>query len=286
MGKNNEYVEDNAMPQETFKSWIFCCQGEWGIDASKNLSLMEDFINGIYEEWGTWPGPKLITFCEYAVTGVHPAKMNELAQEITGPSTVRLSKLAKDTGFYICNGSMIERDSAGLHNTSLIIDPSGDIVHKYSKTHPADVLEPGLIPGQEFTVTFLSGIGRVGTMICYDGTFPETPRALAFNGAEIILWNSMYFYPFKEQNRAQAISHAWANNCYIAMCCGTGRLGGLGLIGNSMIVDPRGIVTAEVGNTTTIVWDTVDTSVKQPNSPFEVMAGLGHQYPTYASSYK
>nr|WP_285803295.1 carbon-nitrogen hydrolase family protein [Streptomyces sp. RKAG290] len=42
-------------------------------------------------------------------------------------------------------------------------------------------------PGHEFTVFDIPRVGRVGLAICYDGSFPETVRQLAWLGAEIVI---------------------------------------------------------------------------------------------------
>ena len=39
-------------------------------------------------------------------------------------------------------------------------------------------------------------IGKLGTLICMDGNFPENARALALNGAEIIIRPTAYPEPF------------------------------------------------------------------------------------------
>ncbi|WP_433662274.1 nitrilase-related carbon-nitrogen hydrolase [Nocardia sp. CA-128927] len=59
-------------------------------------------------------------------------------------------------------------------------------------------------------------IGRIGTIVCMDGSFPETARGLAMNGAEII-YRPSYPEPsvgsglWEVQNRARALD----NNCYV-----------------------------------------------------------------------
>ena len=59
-------------------------------------------------------------------------------------------------------------------------------------------------------------IGRIGTIVCYEGSFPETARALAMNGAEVI-YRCSYAEPWvgrgawEIQNRARALD----NTCYV-----------------------------------------------------------------------
>lgn len=48
----------------------------------------------------------------------------------------------------------------------------------------------GVTPGDGYPV-FALDVGRIGYMICYDAHFPEMPRALALNGAEVIAFSNM-----------------------------------------------------------------------------------------------
>jgi formamidase len=251
---------------------------------------MEMFVNNISADWGNLVN--LVTFCEYAVSGFNPALLEEMAQPIPGPATERLAALAKKTGYYICNGSMIERAEDGLYNTSLIFGPDGEIVHRYSKACPWLPAE-NVKEGREFPVTDIPGVGKVGVMICYDGYFPEVARALAFNGAEIILWNSAGFHPLKALTTAVAQARAVENGCYVVLAAGSGIFLGLGLHGNSMFVDPNGVVISECGETETIMMDVVDAeTVKTVRAEgtkgiFNVLADLSrlaHDFPQYKSA--
>src|SRR5207244_6647749 len=59
-------------------------------------------------------------------------------------------------------------------------------------------------------------IGRLGCVICMEGSFPETARGLAMNGAEV-LYRPAYPEPYvanglwEIQNRARALD----NTCYL-----------------------------------------------------------------------
>lgn len=271
---------------------IAVVQEKWTTDTEQNLSIMENSVRGIKSEWND--AIQLITFSEYAVTGFDPATVESATETIPGPATERLGKLARETGYYICNGSMLYRTEKGeLRNASVILDPDGNIIHHYDKTHPwcAPVGGECVTPGSEFPVTDIPGLGRVGTMICYDGYFPEVARSLAYNGAEIILWNSMGFHPLRELSRAIAQTRALENSCYVVLGAGSGIHVGIGLHGNSMVVDPDGVVTSEVGETATILIDLIDVrNVAQTREegtkglllPWTHLKTFGHAYPSAA----
>jgi Carbon-nitrogen hydrolase len=114
---------------------------------------MESLVTNLHREWGD--RVNLLTFCEYAVTGFDPQRLREAAETVPGPATERLARLARNTGYYICNGSMLERDGTDLFNTAIIFSPEGEIVHRYRKTHPwcPPVGGEDICFGREFPVT-------------------------------------------------------------------------------------------------------------------------------------
>lgn len=89
--------------------------------------------------------------------------------------------------------SFYERDGNRLFNSVAVIDADGEVLGVYRKTHiPDDHYYQEkfyFIPGDTGFVTFKTKYATVGVGICWDQWFPETARALALNGAELI------FYP-------------------------------------------------------------------------------------------
>jgi formamidase len=223
------------------RTMIAACQGDWTTDVGQNLKRMERFLEGIQKEWG--PAVKLASFTEYAVQGFDPTQARQVAETVPGKSADRLCNAAAKYGMWVCSGSMAERRGDRIYNTSLLISPQGKIEMKYEKTHPWCApcgSENMITPGSEFPVCEVPGIGKVGIMICYDGFFPEVARALAFNGADLILWPTMSFHPLVEMTRVAAQARALESGCYVMATMGTGQHVGIGLMGHSMIVTPAG----------------------------------------------
>ena len=108
------------------------------------------------------------------------------------PSVKAMAKLAKQFGVAIPT-SFFERDGHHHYNSLAMIGPSGDIMGVYRKSHIPD--GPGyeekyyFRPGNSgFKVWDVFG-ARIGIGICWDQWYPETARAMALMGAE------MLFYP-------------------------------------------------------------------------------------------
>jgi predicted amidohydrolase len=96
-----------------------------------------------------------------------------------------------------------------VYNTSVLINRSGDLVGKYHKLSlPREEIDGGVTPGDSLPV-FNTDFGRIGMMICWDVTFPETARALAREGAEII------FLPIWGGNLTLTKARAIENQVYV-----------------------------------------------------------------------
>lgn len=111
----------------------------------------------------------------------------EVAEPVPGgPTTKALGDVAKARNAYIVAG-IYEREGNAVYNTAVLIDRKGEVAGKYRKVYlPREEMERGLTPGSHFPV-FETDFGTVGVMICYDVFFAEPARALANQGASMIL---------------------------------------------------------------------------------------------------
>jgi N-carbamoylputrescine amidase len=108
------------------------------------------------------------------------------------PSVRAMAKLAKQLKVAIPT-SFFERDGPHHYNSLAMIDPDGEIMGVYRKSHIPD--GPGyeekyyFRPGNTgFKVWDVCGT-RIGIGICWDQWYPECARAMALMGAELL------FYP-------------------------------------------------------------------------------------------
>jgi predicted amidohydrolase len=108
------------------------------------------------------------------------------SEAVPGPSTEFLGEVARENGIYIVAGILEKLGEVG-YNTAVLIDREGKLAGKYRKISlPREEIDGGVTPGDSLPV-FDTDFGRVGMMICWDVTFPETARKLSTQGAEIIL---------------------------------------------------------------------------------------------------
>ncbi len=110
----------------------------------------------------------------------------EVAESIPGPATEKLAGLARKHAAWVAAG-IYERDGNAIYNTAVLLDREGRVAGKYRKVYlPREEIERGLTPGRSYPV-FRTDFGTVGMMICYDVFFPDPARALAAQGADVIL---------------------------------------------------------------------------------------------------
>ena len=82
---------------------------------------------------------------------------------------------------------LIEADGSALYATTFLVGPDGKSLGRYRKSHLTAEERAWATAGDELPV-FSTRFGRLGVMAGFDALFPETSRALAIDGADIILW--------------------------------------------------------------------------------------------------
>src|SRR5580692_10579959 len=117
----------------------------------------------------------------------------DTAESIPGPSTERLSAIAKEEKVVVI-ASLFERRAPGLyHNTAAILETDGSIKGIYRKMHiPDDPLyyeKFYFTPGDLGFKAMKTTQGDIGTLVCWDQWYPEAARETALRGANTL------FYP-------------------------------------------------------------------------------------------
>jgi deaminated glutathione amidase len=181
------------------------------------------------------------------------------AEPLDGPFVTALRTKAKELVITLLLGSFGERiaGSARVHNTSLLIGPTGEILSLYRKIHlfDADTADgaryresEAVEPGGD-VVSCETPLGIFGQSICYDLRFPELYRALSKRGCDVLFVPSAFTVPTGRAHweillRARAIE----NLAYVVAPAQVGDHGNTRRSwGHSLIVDPWGTVLADAG---------------------------------------
>ena len=116
----------------------------------------------------------------------------DLAEPIPGPSTGFYGELARQFGVVIVT-SLFEKRAPGLyHNTAVVIEKDGTIAGKYRKMHipddPAYYEKFYFTPGDMGFQPIKTSLATLGVLVCWDQWYPEAARAMALNGAELLIY--------------------------------------------------------------------------------------------------
>ncbi len=219
-----------------------------GPQVSANLSEAERLI-----EIAAAQGAKLIALPEYfAIMGLKDTdKVKVREKEGSGQIQRFLAKMAKKHQVWLIGGSIpLETDNPKkVRNTCLVFDSTGKQVARYDKIHLFNLdlgnehyHEDDTIEAGDKVVVLDTPFGKIGLSICYDLRFPELYRAMG--EVDLIVVPAAFTDTTGKAHwetlvRARAIE----NLCYVlAPAQGGYHLSGRETHGNSMIVDPWGVV--------------------------------------------
>jgi predicted amidohydrolase len=176
------------------------------------------------------------------------------ALAVDGPEIARLVALAGD--MVVCAG-YCEADG-DLRYNSVVCVGGGRVLGNHRKVHQPLRENTSYASGDSFTA-FDTPVGRVGLLICYDKAFPESARALALDGAEIIVcvsaWpgsrtgapedlaEDRWTRRFDLFDRARALE----NQVVWLSANQSGTFGTLRFVSSAKVVDPGGDVVATTG---------------------------------------
>ena len=160
---------------------------------------------------------------------------------------------------------VIERLGDESFITSVILAPDRRIVLKYQKQIPFAGQRVWASPGRAGNPVAQLPFGRVGIYICADGLVPETARALALQGAHLLL-NTLHSGGSDETN-LHVPARAVENRVWVASAnkVGPRELGAVGsYCGGSQIVSPTGEIAARADNhSDAVVWADVDLAMAE-----------------------
>src|SRR5947199_3654150 len=190
----------------------------------------------------------------------------DLAEPVPGPTTDKLSVLARQLRIVLI-ASVFERRAAGVyHNTAVVFDADGTLRGRYRKMHiPDDPLyyeKFYFTPGDLGFQAFDTAAGRVGTLVCWDQWYPEGARLTALQGAHVLFYpTAIGWHPAEKAEFGEAQHDAWrtiqrshaiANGIFVAAVNRVGFEGpaerGLEFWGASFVSDPFGRVLAEASH--------------------------------------
>jgi len=219
-----------------------------GPNVSSNLTEAERLIAIAVEQ-----GAKLVVlpeyFCMMGAKDIEKVSIRETLGD--GPIQRFLSKMAREFEVWIIGGTvpLTSNYPNKVRNSCLVYNDKGEQVARYDKIHlfgldlgTEHYHEENTIESGDSIVVVDTPFGKVGLSICYDLRFPELYRAMG--EVDIIVLPSAFTETTGKAHWESLIrARAIENLCYvIASAQGGYHLSGRETHGNSMIVDPWGVV--------------------------------------------
>ncbi|GLW06731.1 apolipoprotein N-acyltransferase [Microtetraspora sp. NBRC 13810] len=201
------------------------------------------------------------------------------------PLLKRISALAAE--MVVCVGYC---EAAGAERYNAAVCLSGDgVLGRHRKVHLPAGETAAYAAGDRFDA-FDTPAGRVGMLIDYDKTFPESARSLALDGAQIVACLSAW--PTSITNRAPTLAQdrqsrlfdlydrarAAENQVVVASSNQTGAMGGMRFLGQAKVVGPGGDILARTWSKAGLAVAGLDVAAEIASAR-RVLAHLGERRP-------
>ncbi|QYN21898.1 carbon-nitrogen hydrolase family protein [Amycolatopsis sp. DSM 110486] len=187
----------------------------------------------------------------------------------------------------VCVG-YCEADGTRRYNAAVCVTGDGVLGH-HRKVHQPPGESVAYDAGDSFTA-FDTPAGRVGMLIDYDKTFPESARSLAVDGAEIVACLSAWptsitdRAPRMAQDRQSRLfdlydqARAAENQVVLVSSNQTGAMGGMRFLGQAKVVGPGGEILARTWSKAGLAVAEVDVAGEVANAR-RVLHHLGERKP-------
>ena len=223
-------------------------------------------------------GAQLACFAELAFEWFYPQRpadsgFRDLAEPIDGPTVTAFRAKAKELNL-VTIINLYERDGDRTYDSSPVIDADGTLLGVTRMIHiteyPCFHEQGYYTPGDNGAPVFDTKAGKIGVAICYDRHFPEYMRALAVNGADLVIVpqaGAVDEWP-EGLYEAEMRVAAFQNGYFTALCNRVGNEDRLDFAGESFVCAPDGRVIARAPKgADEILYADVDfTQLKESNA--------------------
>jgi N-carbamoylputrescine amidase len=197
-------------------------------------------------------GAEVVGFAELAFERFYPQRpaagdVKHLAEPVPGPVTESFQELAAELGIVVVL-NLFEREGDKTFDTSPVIDADGTLLGRTRMVHITEYdcfHEQGYYDeGDKGAPVYSTRAGKIGVAICYDRHYPEYMRALALNGAEVVVVpqaGAVGEWP-EGLYEAEMRVAAFQNGYFTALCNRVGEEEYLTFSGESFVCAPSGCV--------------------------------------------
>jgi predicted amidohydrolase len=230
-------------------------------DKKANLQKAKEYIKKAKNR-----GADFVLLPEMYMAFLHPklgqSRYTEIAEPLDGPFVSGLAECAKENQLYIICGIFESKagENTRTFNTTVFLGRNGELLQAYHKTHLYDAFNykesDSIIPGSTPQDVIETEFGKVGMMVCYEIRFPEISRRLAMKGADFLFIPAAWVDGVMKEEHWKTLLRARAieNTVYVFAADQIGN----NFSGQSMIIDPMGVVKANAGEEETIILSEID----------------------------
>lgn len=193
-------------------------------------------------------GARLLVLPEYMSRYDPRGVGREHSEPLDGPFVTQLTEACRSTGIMAVAGTLLPAEDGARAVNAVVVLGADGMLGLYRKVHlydafgyrESDRLDPGPA-GAAPVVVDLDG-HRVGVMTCYDLRFPESARRLVDAGATVVVVPAAWVVGEHKADHWSTLLRARAieNTCYVLGAAQQGR----GVTGDSLVIDPLGVVLA------------------------------------------
>jgi apolipoprotein N-acyltransferase len=176
---------NKQLPQATVSLLLSgkATQADRALARSAFTTLDDDLLARSQQE--ARAGAKIVVWPEASPVGAN------ILQEDEPALIQRASALAQQEGIYLDMAMGVFLPGAGngpfLKDEAVLLDPTGNVVWTYEKTHPAPGEQGLFILGDGKVPIVESPYGRLANVICFDADYPGTMRQAGQAGADLML---------------------------------------------------------------------------------------------------
>jgi predicted amidohydrolase len=190
-------------------------------------------------------GARVVVFPECSLSGYFDNDyMKSLTREQLQDAEQQVAAACREHRVYAIVGLPI-RDGGKLHNSAIVIDPTGRVIERY---HKLQLAESWPDAGDHLSVFRIDGV-PASVIICHDERYPELVRLPVLAGARVVFYISHEsgvdqpdkINPYRAQIQARAVE----NNVYVVQANAPANADGTGSHGQSRVIAPDGNLIAE-----------------------------------------
>ncbi|RAX47420.1 nitrilase [Arthrobacter sp. AQ5-06] len=206
-------------------------------------------------------GAAVLVTPELFPVGYAPLRLRaELDPSVLPAMREKLSGIAHRHGIGLVYSLPSVTDGGSWRITSTLVDATGAELLNYAKVHLFGDDERAAFSPAEAGPAVVDFNGfRTSMVICYDVEFPETVRAAALAGAELLLVPTALARGFETVPQVLLRARALESQLTIAYANHSGTEDGCEFLGGSVIAGPDGSLLAAAGPVAEILYAEVDS---------------------------